>query len=158
VHSAIEIKKRNPDTNVYVLYRDIRTYGEKEELYKEARGLGVIFVKYTKDNKPVVQEDGDRVGVTFTDHILGMEMMVRADLLILAAAIVSNREEGLAQMFKVPMDADGWFLEAHQKLRPVDFATDGVFMCGLAHYPKSMDEENCVLRTVESYQLGHPSC
>jgi heterodisulfide reductase subunit A2 len=140
VHSAIEIKKKNPDTNVYVLYRDIRTYGEKEELYKEARGLGVIFVKYTKDNKPVVQEDGDRVSVTFTDHILGTEMKVRADLLILAAAIVSNREEGLAQMFKVPMDADGWFLEAHQKLRPVDFATDGVFMCGLAHYPKSMEE------------------
>jgi len=140
VHSAIEIKKMNPDARVYILYRDIRTYGEREDLYKEARSLGVIFVKYSKSNKPQVEEEGNNVSVIFTDHILERDMKVKADLLVLAAAIVSNKEEGLAKLFKVPLDADGWFLEAHQKLRPVDFATDGVFVCGLAHYPKAMDE------------------
>jgi len=140
VHSAIEIKKKNPEANVFVLFRDIRTYGDREDLFKEARGLGVIFVKYGESNKPIVVEDGRRLSVTFKDHVLEQDIKVSADSIILAAAIVSNREDALAQLFKVPMDSDGWFLEAHQKLRPVDFATDGVFMCGLAHYPKSMDE------------------
>jgi heterodisulfide reductase subunit A2 len=140
VHSAIEIKKKNPDTNVYILNRDIRTYGIREDLYKEARSLGVIFVRFSKSKKPIVTDDGGRVSVTFTDHVLERDIKVRADYLVLAAAIVSTKEEDLAKQFKVPMDADGWFLEAHQKLRPVDFATDGVFVCGLAHYPKPMDE------------------
>ena len=140
VQSSIEIKKRNPKANVVIINRDIRTYGELEDLYKEARDLGVFFAKYDESRKPLVKDDGGTIGVTFTDHILQKEIKVNADYLVLASAIVSNREEDLAQQFKVPMDADGWFLEAHQKLRPVDFATDGVFLCGLAHYPKAIDE------------------
>jgi heterodisulfide reductase subunit A len=140
VQSAIEIKKRNPKANVVIINRDIRTYGELEDLYKEARDLGVFFAKYDESKKPLVEDNGSTVRVTFTDHILQKSIKVNADYLVLASAIVSNKEEELAQQFKVPMDADGWFLEAHQKLRPVDFATDGVFLCGLAHYPKAIDE------------------
>ncbi len=140
VHSAIEIKKRNPDANVYILYRDVRTYGEREDLYKEARGLGIIFSRYEFTDKPVVEEKGGEVSVTFTDHVLQKKVRTNADMVVLATAIVSSKEEELAQLFKVPMDEDGWFLEVHQKLRPVDFSTDGVFVCGLAHYPKPMNE------------------
>jgi heterodisulfide reductase subunit A len=140
VQSAIEIKKRNPKANVVIINRDIRTYGELEDLYKEARDLGVFFAKYDESKKPLVEDNGSTIDVTFTDHIIQKSIKVNADYLVLASAIVSNREEELAQQFKVPMDADGWFLEAHQKLRPVDFATDGVFLCGLAHYPKAIDE------------------
>jgi heterodisulfide reductase subunit A len=140
VQSAIELKKRNPEINSYVLYRDIRTYGEREDLYREARGLGVIFSRYDESHKPLVEEKGSGVSVTFTDHVLEKKIRIDAGLVVLAAAITSGREEELARLFKVPMDEDGWFLEAHQKLRPVDCATDGIFLCGLAHYPKPMDE------------------
>ena len=138
--SALEIKRRNPDTNVYVFYRDMRTYGIREDLYRKARAQGVLFIRYSKDEKPVVQSDGDRLNIQFKDPILDRELAVQADILCLATAIVSHRDQALARFFKVPMDEDGWFLEAHQKLRPVDFANDGVFLCGMAHYPKPMDE------------------
>jgi len=88
----------------------------------------------------VVSADGDEVTVEFRDPILDRKLAVHADILCLATAIVSHRDHAMAQFFKVPMDADGWFLEAHQKLRPVDFANDGVFLCGMAHYPKPIDE------------------
>ncbi len=140
VKGALDFKKKNPDTNVYVLYRDLRTYGQKEDLYREARAAGVLFFTYTMDQKPQVSADGDQVQVEFADRILGRQLAVKADILCLAAAIVSHRDQTLAQLFKVPLDADGWLLEAHQKLRPVDFANDGVFMCGMAHYPKPIEE------------------
>jgi len=140
VESALELKKRNPDINIVVLYRDMRTYGKREDLYRAARAAGVIFVRYSRDEKPVVTADGGRVDVRFRDPILDRTLTVQADLLCLATAIVSHKDETLAQFFKVPMDGDGWFLEAHQKLRPVDFANDGVFLCGMAHYPKPIDE------------------
>ena len=78
--------------------------------------------------------------ITVFDPILQRDVTFPVDYLTLASAIVSHRDQELAQMFKVPLDEDGWFFEAHQKLRPVDFATDGVFMAGLAHYPKPMEE------------------
>ncbi len=140
VESALELKKRNPDVTIVVLYRDMRTYGKREDLYRAARAAGVVFVRYSKNEKPVVSADGDGVNVEFRDPILDRTLAVRADLLCLATAIVSHRDLSLAQFFKVPMDGDGWFLEAHQKLRPVDFANDGVFLCGMAHYPKPIDE------------------
>jgi heterodisulfide reductase subunit A len=118
----------------------MRTYGQKEDLYQEARAAGVLFFTYSLDEKPVVSADGSQVNVEFTDRILGRKIAVRADLLCLAAAIVSHKDQALAQFFKVPLDIDGWFLEAHQKLRPVDFANDGVFLCGMAHYPKPIEE------------------
>ncbi|MFO7599723.1 MAG: 4Fe-4S binding protein, partial [Candidatus Desulfacyla sp.] len=140
VESALELKKRNPDVTIVVLYRDMRTYGKREDLYRAARAAGVMFVRYSRNEKPLVSADGDGVRVEFRDPILDRLLAVRADLLCLATAIVSHRDLGLAQFFKVPMDGDGWFLEAHQKLRPVDFANDGVFLCGMAHYPKPIDE------------------
>ena len=140
VANALEIKKINPDAKVFVLYRDIRTYGGKEDLYKEAREKGVIFIRHDLEGLPQVGKAGNALEVKTYDPILTRDVIINPDYLVLATAIVSHRDETLAQMFKVPLDDDGWFLEAHQKLRPVDFATDGVFLTGLAHYPKPMEE------------------
>ena len=140
IKSAIAFKKKNPETGVYVLYRDIRTYGQREFLYKEARELGVLFFQYDLENKPVVTPEEEHVTVEFTDNILGLRLAVDADILCLAARIDANDNKKLGQAFKVTSDSSGWFLEAHQKLRPVDFATDGVFLCGMTHYPKPVDE------------------
>jgi heterodisulfide reductase subunit A len=139
-HAAIEIKKKNPDARVFVLYRDIRTYAQKEDLYKEARSLGVIFIRYDLDSKPEVLEDNGVLKVNVFDPVSGHLLSVSPDFLVLAASIVSGREEELAMKYKIPLDQDGWFFEAHQKLRPVDFATDGIFMAGICHYPKPMEE------------------
>ncbi len=140
LQSALHLKELNPGCDIYVLYRDLRSYGERESLFLEARRQGVIFVRYGLDEKPVVAARDGKLHVTVKDHILQRPVMIDADLLTLAAAIVPNENDALAQFFKVPVNADGFFLEAHVKLRPVDFATDGVFLCGLAHYPKPIDE------------------
>ncbi len=140
VEAALHFKERNPACQVTVLYRDMRTYGERELLYKEARARGVLFIRYDLDDKPKVGSQGDSLVIQVKEHILGRELALAADLLVLASAIESHHDEALAQMFKIPLDQDGWFLEAHVKLRPVDFATDGVFMAGLAHYPKPIEE------------------
>jgi heterodisulfide reductase subunit A len=140
MESALELKRLNPEMAVYVLYRDIRTYGEREELYTEARRQGIIFVRYEIEEKPqVVGRDGV-LEVTATDPILGLPIVLSPDLLVLATAVAPTSNDALAQFFKVPLNEDGFFVEAHAKLRPVDFATDGVFLCGLAHYPKAIDE------------------
>lgn len=140
VESALKIKEINPDAEVYVLYRDIRTYGEREYLYRKAREKGVIFIRFSLNNKPEVQADSDGIYVTVLDHVLQRPIKIKADLLTLATAIVPEKDETLAQFFKVPMNEDGFFVEAHAKLGPSQFATDGVFLAGLAHYPKPMDE------------------
>ena len=140
VKSALDFKQKNPDVNVSILFRDMRTYGKREDLYREARAAGVLFFTYSPDQKPEVRSDGDRVIVEFTDRILNHKLAVRADILCLASSIVSHWDHTLAQLFKVPLDSNGWLLEAHQKLRPVDFANDGIFMCGMAHYPKPIEE------------------
>jgi heterodisulfide reductase subunit A len=140
VDNAIELKNRNPEMNVFVLYRDVRTYGEREYLYREAREKGVIFVRYNLDDKPGVAVTDGKINVTVTDHVLRRPILIEADLLTLATAIVPNKDEELAQFFKVPLNDDGFFVEKHAKLGPSEFATDGVFLCGLAHYPKPIDE------------------
>jgi len=140
VESALEMKKRNPEMTIYVLYRDIRTYGEREDLYTEARRAGVIFIRYDLDSKPQVSVNGNNLQVAVRDPILDRPVAVAADLLVLASAIAPSDNENLAQFFKVPINEDGFFMEAHAKLKPVEFATEGVFLCGLAHYPKSVDE------------------
>ncbi|QTA93005.1 4Fe-4S dicluster domain-containing protein [Desulfonema magnum] len=141
IENALELKRLNPDMNIYILYRDIRTYGEREYLYKQAREEGVIFVRYSVDHKPeVVIEDDGRLFVTVTDHILGCPLKIETGLLTLASAIVPNKVDEVSQFFKVPLNDDGFFVEKHAKLGPSDFATDGVFLCGLAHYPKPIDE------------------
>ena len=140
IDSALELKRRNPEMNVYVLYRDIRTYGEREYLYKEAREQGVIFIRYNVDDKPRVAVEADRLLISATDPILGRPLEIEADLLTLATAIVGNKNDALAQFFKVPVNDDGFFAEKHVKLGPSDFSTDGTFLCGMAHYPKPIDE------------------
>jgi heterodisulfide reductase subunit A-like polyferredoxin len=140
VENALELKKRNPDARVMILYRDIRTYGERERKYIEARKAGVIFMRYSVDNKPTVSVKGGKVTILTTDHVLGRAVEIEADLLTLASAIIPRKEEQLAQFFKVPMNAEDFFIERHAKLGPSEFATDGVFLSGLAHYPKPIDE------------------
>jgi heterodisulfide reductase subunit A len=140
VKSAIRLKEIDPSTNVYVLYRDIRTYGQREELYKEARNLGVIFIRYSLEEKPVVDKTDGKISVTIKDHILQQDIKINPDLVVLASGIVPHDNESLAQMFKLSVNEDGFFMEAHAKLRPVDFATDGVFLAGMAHYPKPIEE------------------
>jgi heterodisulfide reductase subunit A len=140
VDNAIQLKRLNPEMDVFVLYRDLRTYGEREILYKEAREAGVIFIRYTLDNKPeVILRDGS-VFVRAVDRIIGRKVEIETDLLTLATAVIPNRDETLANFFKVPLNDDGFFVERHAKLGPSEFATDGVFLCGLAHYPKPIDE------------------
>lgn len=140
VEAALEIKEKNPDANVFILNRDIRTYAEREELYKKAREAGVLFIRFTVDQKPeVVIEDG-KVIVKIFDEILGRPLEIETDLLSLATAVLPNSDVELSQFFKVAMNSDGFFVEKHAKLGPSEFATDGVFLCGLAHFPKSIDE------------------
>ncbi|HUV82597.1 MAG TPA: CoB--CoM heterodisulfide reductase iron-sulfur subunit A family protein [archaeon] len=135
--NAIRLKEEDPERNVYILYRDIRTYGKWEELYTKARELGVVFMRYSQDREPQVEEKT----ITVYDHLLGMEFEIDYDLAVLSAPMVTpETNEILAPLFKVPLDANRFFLEAHIKLRPVDFATDGVFLCGTAQAPKLVDE------------------
>ncbi len=141
VQTAIELKKEDPKRNIYILYRDMRTYGEREALYRQARKMGIIFINYELHGKPLVEESGDIIDVQVWDHVLHRPLKIKADMVILASAIRPKDDaKQLAQLFKVPVDGDGFFLEAHAKLRPVDFSTDGMFVAGLAHYPKPMEE------------------
>ena len=141
IKCILKLKELNPGVNVYVLYRDVRTYGFHEDGYREAREKGVTFIRYEPEKPPLVGRKGERLEVRVLEPGLGEEIRLEADLLGLAAAIVHPEDNTrLAQFFKVPLDANGFFMEAHMKLRPVDFATDGVFLCGLAHNPKTIDE------------------
>ena len=141
VKNAIKIKEINPRTNVFVLYRDIRTYGFRESYYSKARQMGVIFIRYEEDKKPEVVKQNGVLKVSLVDLILNMPVTINADLLVLSAATIPHPEnKDLAQMLKISLDQDNFFLEAHMKLRPVDFATEGVFLCGLAHSAKSIEE------------------
>jgi heterodisulfide reductase subunit A len=141
VKEALLLKKKNPAANVYVLYRDLRTYSLKEDSYKEAAEKGIIFIRYHEDHPPVVRKEGDGLVVNIKEDLLQEKLAINADRIVLAAAILPpEANEAYGQMLKVPLSKDGFFLEAHMKLRPVDFATEGVFLCGLAHSPKHIDE------------------
>jgi heterodisulfide reductase subunit A len=141
IKNALRIKAISPQTYVYILYRDIRTYGLKETYYTQARRQGVAFIRYAEDRKPEVARTGRGLQVSVFDQTLGMPIMISADLVVLSAGIRPNEDSRqLAQLLKVPLNSEGFFLEAHMKLRPVDFMTDGVFLCGLAHSPKSIEE------------------
>jgi heterodisulfide reductase subunit A len=138
--SALKLKEINPEMDIYVLYRDIRTYGQREGLYGEARNRGIIFIRYDLEQKPALEKGSDAVTVTVKDHILGRNIQINSDLVVLAAAIIPRDNAPLAQMFKLSLNQDGFFMEAHAKLRPVDFATEGIFLAGMAHYPKPIEE------------------
>ncbi|MFC2010579.1 4Fe-4S binding protein, partial [Chloroflexota bacterium] len=145
IKNALKLKELNPEMEIYILYRDMRTYGLMEDYYREAAEHEVKFIRYDSDDKPaveIVEEGGQNIiRVEVTDPNLGQRIMLDADVLALGAATVApagNKE--LSQLLKVPLNEDNFFMEAHMKLRPVDFANDGIFMCGLAHYPKFISE------------------
>ena len=141
VKAAIEVKKEAPDRNVYILHREIRTYGQRENLFRQALKMGIIFLNYDIHGKPEISAEGEKVIVEVHDHILHRPLSIKADLVVLAAAI-RPREDAirLARVFNLSLDEDGFFQEAHAKLRPVDMAVDGIFVAGLAQYPKPIEE------------------
>ncbi len=138
--SALKLKELNPEMAVSILYRDMRPYGLRELLYREARSRGIVFVRYDSEKPLEVALDGGNLQAKFTDCVLRRSMVIQPELLVLAAAVTPEQENPLAHFYKVPQNDDGFFMEAHAKLRPVDFATEGVFVCGLAHSPKPIDE------------------
>jgi len=141
VENALKLKETNPDMEVYVLFRDMRTYGEREILYEEARNQGVIFIHYKVADPPRVEEGEDgRLKVTVTDQILQRPVTFSVDLLTLATAIIPHQNAPLAELYKIPLNAEGFFTEAHAKIRPVDASTEGIFLAGLCHYPKPLQE------------------
>jgi heterodisulfide reductase subunit A-like polyferredoxin len=139
--NALMLKRHKPQARVTVIYRDIRTFGFKERIYQEARRAGVLFVRYDFDRKPEVQAADSRLRIRVWEPVLGEELVLEPDLLVLSMPVVpSPGSRELAARLKLPVDLDGFFLEAHVKLRPVDFATDGFFLAGMAHYPKFLGE------------------
>lgn len=141
VKNALKLKEINPNLNVFVLYRDMRTYGFKEDQYTEARKKGVIFLRFDQDVPPVVTEENGQLKVRVKDLLLNQYIEFAPDMLALATGILPQSDaRDMAQFYKVPLNDDGFFLEAHMKLRPVDFATEGVFVAGLAHSPKFIEE------------------
>ena len=141
IHSALTLKELNPEMDIYIIYRDIRTYGEREDLYREARLRGVRFIRYELDDKPRVEKRDGRLRLTVKDQAINMLVEIDTDIITLASAIVPlDDNDTISRLFKVAMNQDGFFMEAHAKLRPVDFACAGIFVCGLAHGPKPIDE------------------
>jgi heterodisulfide reductase subunit A len=145
IKNALKLKEINPQMDIYILFRDMRTYGFSEDYYREASEGDVKFIRYEPDNKPqveAIEEEGRPVlRVIVTDPILGQKLAINADCLALSAAVIpaaGNRE--IAQFFKVSLGPDDFFKEAHVKLRPVEFSAEGVYLCGMAHYPKHVTE------------------
>jgi heterodisulfide reductase subunit A len=146
IKNALKLKEINPNVDIYILFRDIRTYGFKEDYYREASDNNIKFIRYEPEDSPQVEagrsDDGRAVlKITLPDYILGKKLTIDADFIALAAAVIpSSATREVASLFKVTLSPDGFFKEAHVKLRPVEFGTDGVYLCGLAHYPKFIQE------------------
>ena len=140
VKNALAIKQSNPETQVYVLYRDMRTYGLLEDYYTEARQQGVIFIRFDKDHPPRAESSSEGVLVTVKDHVLQQNVQIRCDLLALSAGVAAEDTEELSRIMKLNRNPEGFFIEAHVKLRPVDMGSEGIFLCGMAHGPKLISE------------------
>ncbi|MEW5949125.1 MAG: 4Fe-4S binding protein [Thermodesulfobacteriota bacterium] len=140
IKNAIKIKEISPETNVYILYRDMRTYGFHEDYYKQAREQGVVFVRYEKDDKPVVAGVDGRLHVTVTDPLIRKKIVIEGSLLVLSTAIVPREDKTLEKAVSVPRSSDGFLLESHVQLKPVDSYVDGIYICGMAQFPKPVDE------------------
>ncbi|MGD0949217.1 MAG: FAD-dependent oxidoreductase [Candidatus Binatia bacterium] len=140
VKNALLLRARFPAARIMVLYRDMRTYGFRETAYRRAREEGVLFVRYEPERPPQLDLDG-HLRLRLYEPAVGRDLLVRPDLLVLAAPVVPRADRGeLSELLRVPLNADGFFLEAHMKLRPVDFASEGLFLCGTAHAPKFISE------------------
>jgi heterodisulfide reductase subunit A-like polyferredoxin len=149
--SALAVKQRYPKIRVSILYRDIRAYGFREDLYKQAREAGILFIRYEPEAPPRLSTGGNNhLVLDVTDLVLRMPVRLRPDLLVLATGVVPNANRELYELFKVPVNADGFLVEAHAKLRPVDFASEGIYLAGLAHYPKPLEESIAQARAAAS--------
>ncbi len=140
IKNALLIKKLNPETQVFVLYRDMRTYGLMEDYYTEARNQGVIFIRFEQDAPPQAGSDENGVLITVKDHILQRDIEIRSDIVALSAGVTASDTDELSAIMKLNRDPEGFFIEAHVKLRPVDMPSDGIFLCGTAHAPKLITE------------------
>lgn len=141
IKNAIALKEKSPQAQVTILYRDIRTYGLREDFYQKARELGVLFVRFEPENKPQVDPSGSRIKVRAFDFMLNQPVEMDADYVVLSTGIRPHPStEKVGEQYKLTRNADGYFLEAHVKLRPVDFPSEGIYVAGLAHAPKNLDE------------------
>jgi heterodisulfide reductase subunit A len=141
IKNALKLKEINPEIDIHILFRDMRTYGFKEDFYREAASKDIKFIRFEPEDKPQVEAAGGALQVTVTDPVLGQRIELEADLVVLSAAVLpAETTQDVGRLFKLSMNPDGFFQEAHVKLRPVDFAADGVFLCGTAHYPKHISE------------------
>jgi len=140
IKNALRIKELNPEANVFIIFRDMRTYGFQEDYYRQAREQGVIFIRYEPEAKPRVEAAQDRLRVLIHEPILGADLTLEADLVVLSTGVAPRDNQGLAELLGVPLDEDGFFQEANPKVRPMDFETVGMYLCGLCHSPKSIEE------------------
>jgi len=140
VKNGLHIKELNPQAQVYVLYRDLRTYGLLEDYYTEARQKGVVFIRFDQSTPPRVEAHSESLRITVKDHVLGRDILIRADLLALSAGMRAEDTAELSGIMKLNRNPEGFFMEAHVKLRPVDMPSEGMFLCGTAHGPKLISE------------------
>lgn len=140
IKNALTIKELNPTTQVYILYRDMRTYGFNEDYYTRAREQGIVFIRYELERKPLVTAEENTVRVTVRDPVLGADITLDAAMLGLSTAIIPDQQSSLEAALPVPRSAEGFYLESHVQLKPVDSYVDGIYICGMAHFPKSIDE------------------
>ena len=156
IKNAIRLKEQDPRRPVYVWFKEVRTFGFLEEYYTKARELGVIFTRYDNESLPQVSANGS-VSIAYRDPYLRRDVELPLDLLVLATpSIAAEGSSELSKMLKVPLQSDGFYLEAHVKLRPVDFGSEGIFLCGSAHYPKSIDEAISQAYAAAGRAAGHP--
>ena len=138
--NALYLKEQNPETNVYIFYRDIMAYGFLETYYTQARKAGVIFIQYNAEEKPQVTVENGKPLISATDPVLGRPLKIQPDFVVLSTGIVPNGGKELADLFELEVNQDGFYREAESKWRPVDFIKEGVFMAGIAHSPRSITE------------------
>jgi heterodisulfide reductase subunit A-like polyferredoxin len=142
VKNAIALKEANPEAQVAILYnRDIRTYGRLEALYTRARRMGVAFIRYPEGERPRIALEGEKPRIQVTDTVLNLDLALEPDVLVLSEALLpAEGHRDLAELFKFSCTLEGFFLEAHVKLQPVDFPSEGLYLAGTCHYPKLVEE------------------
>ena len=140
INRALMLKEIKPQMEVFILYQDMRSYGQWESIYKKAREVGVHFIRFNFDLPVTTESFPQGIVMSFVDPVLTRPMEIQTDLLFLSSSVIMEQNHPLAGLYKIPQNVDGFFMEAHAKLRPVEFATDGVFLCGLAHSPKPINE------------------
>ncbi len=152
--NALYLREKNPDLNIYILYRDMMAYGFLESYYTRARSQGIVFIQYRPDRKPEVKVEGDRISLSAHDSVLGRDIVINPDLLVLSTGIVPGDQGRLAEIFGIQTNQDGFFREAEYKWRPVDMMKYGIFTCGIAHSPRSVPETIAMAQAAAQRALG----